>query len=61
MDEQIELRNEGDRSFYAKACRSKLSGHLFIHIGTEPKQVHGESKKILPHDYEILTVDEVEG
>ena len=55
----IEVRNEGDRSFYVKACRSRLSGRLFVHVGTEKSQIHGKSVKVLPNDYEVLTEEVV--
>lgn len=52
----IEVRNEGDRSFWVSACRS-ISGRLYVHIGTERKQLHGKISKVLPLDYEIIEVN----
>ena len=38
----IELRNEArHKSFYAILCKSKTSGHHYIHIGSEPFELHG--------------------
>jgi len=56
LKEILEVRNEGDRSFWVCACRS-ISGRLYVHIGTERKQLHGKIKKVLPNDYEIIEVN----
>jgi len=53
--EYIEVRNETDKSVIASACRSKLSGRLFVHIGFS----HNKSVKIAPNDYAIVEVREV--
>lgn len=50
----LEIRNESNRSLWVSACISKLTGRLYIHIGTERKQVHGKPVKVLPYDYEVI-------
>jgi hypothetical protein len=54
--EILEIRNESDRSFWVSVCRS-ISGRLYVHIGTERKQLHGKISKVLPNDYEIVEVN----
>jgi hypothetical protein len=54
--EIIEVRNEGDRSFYVSICRT-LAGNLYVHIGTERDQLHGKIEKVLPNDYEKVEVN----
>lgn len=60
IDRNLEVRNEGDRSFWASACRSKLSGRLYVHIGTEREKLHGNIEKVLPNDYQIVEINEVD-
>ena len=57
MSELIEIRNETTEPIYASACRSKLSGMLYVHFG----QAHELRDAIVaPHDYAQINVQEVE-
>ena len=54
--ELIEIRNETRECILASACRSKLSGQLYIHIG----KAHGNEVVVKPLHYAIIEVHEVE-
>ena len=62
IQNQIEVRNEGEEVIFATACRSKISGKLFLHISDTPQtNSHPERQgAILGGDYGILEVKEVE-
>jgi hypothetical protein len=55
-NETVEIRNETDKPILASACRSKMTGKLYIHIGKK----HGNEVKIKPHYYDIVDVNLVE-
>jgi hypothetical protein len=55
MSEEIEIQNNTGSPLLVSACRSKLSGKLFIHIG----KAHGNEKVVKPNYYDIVTVKEV--
>jgi len=54
MTEIIEVTNETKRQIKASACRSKLSGRLYVHIGIR----HGEEITIPPNDHGLVEVKE---
>lgn len=54
MKEEIEIRNETDKEIIVSACRSKLSGILYIEVGGSHKPV-----KIAPNDYAFLKVNQI--
>jgi hypothetical protein len=56
MKETIEIRNETDKPILASACRSKITGKLYVHIG----RVHGLENFVEPKGYNVINVDEVE-
>jgi len=57
----IEIQNESNKMFWAMACRTKIRGAIYIHIGTMRRQLHsGIAKKVEPNDYAILEINEVE-
>jgi len=55
MAETVEVRNETDSPIFATACRSGISGKLYIHIG----RIHGKEAIVLPHNYEVIRVRKV--
>lgn len=54
--ETIEIRNETDKPIIVSACRSKITGKLYVHIG----RVHGLENFVGPKDYNIINVEDVE-
>jgi len=58
----IEINNESNKAFWAMACRTKLMGSIYIHIGTTRKQLHeGKVEKVEPQNYAVLEINEVDG
>ena len=55
MKETIEIRNETNRPIRASACRSKLSGMLYVHVG----EAHKNEVEIPAQDYAVVEVEEV--
>jgi hypothetical protein len=56
MMEVIEIRNETKKPIWASACRSKLSGNLYVHVG----KCHGKEVKVEATYYAVIEVREVE-
>jgi len=56
MTEYIEIRNETKKTIKVSACRSKLSGKLYIHFG----KCHSYDRKVKPLYFEIIPIHEVE-
>jgi len=54
MKEIIEVRNETNTKILASACRSRLSGRLYVHVGLP------DGTEINPHYYALVEVKEVE-
>lgn len=54
--EYIEVRNETDTVLKVSACRSKLSGRLYIHVGG----LHGVQEIVDPGDYVQIIVSQVD-
>lgn len=57
----IEINNEGKKPIWAMACQTKISDHIYIHIGNKKSDLHdGMKEKIAPQDYGILEINKVE-
>jgi len=57
----IEIENESSRAFWAMACRTPTEHTIYIHIGTQRRQLHsGTAKKVEPNNYAILEINEVD-
>lgn len=56
----LEIRNETDRSLWVSVCRSKTTGNLFVHLGTEREQLHGKISKVLAGNYEVPEINDME-
>lgn len=61
MMEKIEIRNEGDVSLWAAACRSKLTHKLFVHVCYTKSDIDHKQIKIPPKDYRLVNIRNVEG
>lgn len=56
MDKEIiEIRNDTDKDIKVSACRSKLSGRLFIEI-----EGHCDPVTVKANYYELLEVNQVD-
>lgn len=56
MTEQIEIQNNTPEPILASACRSRVSGRLYIHIGL----THGGGTEVRKFDYAVVEVKDVE-
>lgn len=57
----IEINNESNKAFWAMACITPIGHTIYIHIGTQRRQLHtGKAEKVEPGNYAQLEINEVE-